>query len=141
MAQQIPKPDNWRVAMNNLASVIVTFDPGDKCSMDVRAPINDSGWAYEIVVNDDAYQNYVVAVVTLDEGKTLKDLQDYDVAHGRSGTPPYFSQLRMDEIVDPMSRSWHMIDLAGSPVYFVCLVEDSDVQRTIGEFGPVKVVP
>lgn len=132
-------PNEWRDGYNGDANVVITFDPGDKCSMEVKNPVTSPNWAYEINVNDKTYQNYVVTVLFLDEGKTLKDLQDYHEANPTSTTPPPFSKVPMVEIVQPLSSTWHGITLAGSQVYFVCIVQGPDDQRVIDEFGPVKI--
>jgi hypothetical protein len=118
--------------------VIITFDPGDKCSMEFIKPIDGNGLSYEIVVNDQTYQNYIVAIVDLEEGKTLQDLQDYHQQGGEANTSVApFSNLELMEIVEPMSRTFHGVRLEKSPVYFVCLVQGPGEQKVLDEFGGV----
>ena len=124
---------------SNEAEVVVTFDPGGKCSMDVKNPITESSWGYEIVVNDDTYQNYAVTALTLDQGKTLKDLQDWNKANATTGNPPPFVSLKTIDVVSPLTSTVHMIELTGDPIYFVCVVQGPVDQTVIDEFGPVKL--
>ncbi len=138
--QPMPTPNEWRLDLLKMTNVVITFDPGDKCSLDVRNPITSENWAYEIIVNDQAYQNYVVSAVTLDAGKTLKDLQDYDKSNNVAMTNPPWSQLKLLEVVGPLSSSWHGISLTGGPLYFGCLVQGPEYQTIIDEFGPVEIV-
>ena len=39
LAQVPATPNEWRMGYSNDAEVVVTFDPGGKCSMDVKNPI------------------------------------------------------------------------------------------------------
>jgi hypothetical protein len=140
LAQLPPKPNDYRIGFSNdYTNVVITFDPGDKCSMDIRKAVNDPTWSYEIVVNDDNYQNYVVTAFSVDEGKTLKDIEDYNKTD-TTNTPPSWSQLKTIDIVEPLSNSFHGVTITGRPVYFVCFVQGPAGQRAIGEFGPVKVI-
>jgi hypothetical protein len=140
LAQLPPTANAWRTGYNAMSNVIITFDPGEKCSIEVKNPVNDVAWSYHVVVNDDTYQNYAVVVLTLDDGKTLKDLQDFDAAYGETGNPPPFAKIKMLEIVEPLSSTWHGISLSGSPVYFACVIQGPGGQKVIDEFGPVKVI-
>jgi hypothetical protein len=132
-------PNRWRADFSvNFANVLITFDPGDKCTMDVKKTISSKAWSYEIVVNDQAHQNYMVGALQLEEGKTLKDLEDYNKNHANN--PPPWSTLTMFEIVEPNSSTFHGITLTGSPVYFVCQVQGPDSLQIIATFGPVKIL-
>ncbi len=136
----------WRIDYNDsLANARITFSPGDKCSLDILQP-KEAGmgsgypdYAYEIVVNDQTYQNYMVGIVTLDEGKTLKDLEAFDKTAIGTVRPPSFSNLQTLDIVPPMSRTFHAMKMPDSPIYFGCFVQGPDDQRVIDEFGPVEV--
>ena len=144
---QVPAEMNgWRIAYNDdHANARITFSPGDKCSLDILQPKVSSlpatypSYAYEIVVNDQTYQNYWIAVGTLDEGKTLTDLEEFDKTAIGKVSPPPFSDLQSMEIVPPMSRTLHSVLMPDSPIYFVCGIQGPDSQRVIEEFGPVEV--
>lgn len=136
----------WRIDYNDsLANARITFSPGNKCSLDILQPsagrLSNAfpSYAYEIVVNDQTYQNYYVGVVTLDEGKSLTDLEEFDKTAIGSVRPPSFSDLQAVEIVPPMSRTFHGVKMPDSPIYFVCVIQGPDDQRVIEEFGPVEV--
>jgi hypothetical protein len=131
--------DAWRIDYADSANVRITFSPGDKCSMDIMQPVTNAEFGYEIVVDDQTYQNYVVVALTLDEGKTIADLEKYDEMAIGVVPPPSFSDIRTLEVVPPMSRTWHGMDMPVSPIYFVCIIEGPDAQRAIDEFGPVDI--
>lgn len=137
-----PPMDDWRVDYNDEVNIRVTFDSGDKCNVEMVKPARDLTYLrYEIVVNDQTYENYLVAGLTLFEGKTLKDLEDYDeMAKGPVNAPP-FSDIQLLDIVAPMSRTLIAIRIPKSPIYFVCIVEGPVEQQIIDEFGPFDIVP
>jgi hypothetical protein len=136
-AQVAAIPNDWRIWYDDGANVVVTFDPGDKCSLDIKNPVEGPGFSYQIVVNDNAYQNYVVIALQLEDGKTLKDLEEYN--KDNPGNPPEWSTMPVLEIVGPNSSTWHGITLTGTPVYFVCIVQGPSDQQVIDEFGPVQL--
>ena len=145
LAQAPPTPNAWRSGYVP-ANIIITFDPGDKCSMKVIHPITRSSWSsswnqltYDIVVNDPKYQNYVVWALTLDPGKTLTDLEA--VPPTSTSRPPSFVNLLQADIVYPMSRTFHYgpVDITEGPLYFTCMVQGPDNLRTIGLLGPLEM--
>lgn len=136
----------WRVTYNDQhANARITFSPEDKCSLDILHPIGGGPsttyptYVYEVVVNDQTYQNYAVATVLLDEGKTLQDMENFDKTAVGKVSPPSFSALQTMDIVPPMSRTWHAMLMPDTPIYFVCIIQGPDDQRAIEEFGPVDV--
>jgi hypothetical protein len=139
LAQVPATPNEWRMGYSDDAKVVVTFDPGGKCSMDVKNPVTESNWSYEIVVNDDTYQNYAVVVMSLDQGKTIKDLEDWNKNNVTEGNPPPFSSFKFIDVFSPLTSTVHWIELTGDPVYFVCIVQGPVDQTVIDEFGPVQL--
>jgi hypothetical protein len=139
LAQLPPAPDEWRQGWSNESEVVITFDPGDKCSVDVKSPITEPGWFYEVVVNDTTYQNYVVIAMTLEDGKTLKDLEEYHKTPAGSQAPPPFAKMIYLNIVPAMSSTLNAVEYTGDPLYFSCIVEGPGPQKVIDEFGPVEV--
>jgi hypothetical protein len=134
-AQAMPNMNGWRWSIASYTNVVITFDKGDKCSMEVINPLTGPGLNYEIVTNDPTYQNYMVVYMTLDPGKTLADLEAWTVA----GSPPFAHSLGLD-IASPASRTAHAIwTLPVGQLYFSCLVQGPGALKLIGSVGPVEV--
>lgn len=128
--------NDWRVGYNTDANLRITFNPGDKCSVEVVKPIKSvSALWYEIVVNDQTYQNYMVGAVTLIGDKTLKDLEDFN-KQNKGPTPPSWVDIQLLEIVPPMSRTLHAIPMPDGPLYILCFIQGPAEQQVIDEFGP-----
>jgi hypothetical protein len=137
-AQEATKMSAWRQGISNLSNIVITVDPGDKCSVTVRKPLTSDFIFYEIVVNDQAYPNYLFGIETLDPGKTLTDLEA--LPKKLSGEPAWMS-IELESDVSPMSRTWAKgsIDPTKGPLYITCLVEESNLLKIIGNFGPIEV--
>ncbi len=136
IAQVKPTPNDWRRDYSSMSNIVITIDPGDKCSMDVKSLTNsDNAIFFDIVVHDQTYPNYMVGAVTLDEGKTLQDLQDY---MKYIGIPPWAHTVVL-EIVEPSSSTWHTVQVGSVPIYFLCFVQSTGEVRTIGIFEPVTI--
>ena len=147
-AQAMPKVNAWRWGYTGgiPTNVIITFDPSDKCSMEVVNPINVSyfskSWnqvSYEIVVNDQTYENYVVWVYSVDPGTTQAQIDAVDP--NDTSSPPSWVNLIQGTIVYPMSRTFHTgaVDITEGPLYFTCMVQGPDALKIIGGLGPVEV--
>ncbi len=135
VAQAMPKMSPFDWTLFSYANVIITFDKGDKCSMELRTPPTVPELNYAIVTNDTTYQNYMVVYETLDPGKTLADLQAWKVAD----SPPFAHGLGLD-FAGPASRTGHGIsNLPAGQLYFSCLVQGPGAQKLIGSVGPVDV--
>jgi hypothetical protein len=140
--QAIPEMNAWRLGWTrDAANVIITFEPGDKCSMDIIHPITGSDWNtlnYEIVVNDQTYQNYLVDTFTVDPGMTLADIEAGSTSI--SNMPP-FVHLKEVTFINPMSRTLQAaaIAITEGPFYFVCVVQDPGDLRIIETLGPLEV--
>lgn len=135
VVQAIPKMNPFDWTLLSYANVVITFDKGDKCSMEVINPPTGPELNYEIVVNDTTYQNYMVVYMTLEPGKTQADLQAWKVAD----SPPFATGLGLD-FVGPASRTGHAIwTLPVGQIYFSCLVQGPGAQKLIGSVGPVEV--
>ncbi len=134
-----PLTNAWRWGGNSSnVNVIITFNPGDQCSMDIINPIEGGAMRYEIVTNDQTYQNYVIWTVTLAPGKTIEDLK---AAPRDPYNPPSFvSSLVNGNIVSPMSRAWifSLPDTTKGPFYFGCMVQGPQDIKIIGYLGPVE---
>ena len=137
-AQAATKMSPWRQSISNLSNIVITIDPGDKCSVTVSKPLTSDIIFYEIAVNDQAYPNYLIGIETLDPGKTLDDLE---ALPKKTIAEPAWVSVDLESDVGPMSRTWAKgsFDLAKGPLYITCLVEDSNLLKIIGNFGPIEV--
>jgi len=134
-----PLTNTWRWGGDSSnVNVIITFKPGDQCSMEMINPIVGGAMKYEIVTNDQTYQNYVIWTLTLDSGKTIEDLK---AASQDPYNPPSYVSVVNGNIVSPMSRAWifSMPDTTKAPFYFVCMVEGPQYIKIINYLGPVEV--
>ena len=149
MVQAPPTPNAWRPGYTGgiPTNVIITFDPGDKCSMKVITPISASYFSplwnqlsYDIVVNDQTYQNYVVWAYSVDPGTTQAQL-DATPTSDMTMNPPSWINLIQGAIVYPMSRTFHTgaVDITEGPLYFTCMVQGPDALKFIGFLGPLEV--
>jgi hypothetical protein len=113
--------------------------------MEVINPISGSyfspSWnqlSYDIVVNDQTYQNYVVWVYSVDPGTTQAEM---DAASTSANTPPSWANLIIGDIVFPKTRTFHTsaVDITEGPLYFTCMVQGPDKLRIIGGLGPLEM--
>jgi len=141
-AQAVPEMNVWRWGWTKgSANVIITFEPGDKCSMEVINAITGNDWntlTYEIVVNDKTYQNYLVDAFTVDPGMTIAEIE---AAPPPPAPPPPFMHLKEVTFLNPMSRTLQAaeITLSEGPFYFVCNVEGPGALKVIKMLGPLEV--
>jgi hypothetical protein len=144
----LPTPNAWRSEYTGgiPTNIIITFEPGDKCSMEVVNPINVSyfskSWnqlTYDIVVNDQMYQNYIVWVGSVDPGTTQAQMNAVNPTNTNS--PPSWLNLIIGDIVYPMTKTFHSsaVDITEGPLYFTCMVQDPDALRIIRNLGPLEV--
>jgi hypothetical protein len=138
-AQVEPNLDSWVSHYKSFTNIRITFDPGNKCSMDVLKPATGGLIVYEIVVNDQTYEHYVVSAITLDEGYTLEDAAEYDRTHIGVVPPPPFSEIQTIEVVAPRTWTSHFVMMPKSPLYFACIIQGPAEQQVIDQFGPVEI--
>ena len=134
-----PLTNAWRWGGDTSnVNVIISFNPGDQCTMEIINPIEGGAMRYEIVTNDQTYQNYVIWTLTLDPGKTIEDLKN---APQSPYNPPSFAGVVNGNIVSPMSRAWifSLPDMTKGPFYFVCMVQGPQDIKIIDHLGPVEV--
>jgi hypothetical protein len=147
-AQALPEVNGWRWSYTGgiPTNVIITFDKSDQCSMEVINPVRASyfnqAWnqvSYEIVVNDQTYQNYVVWIGSVDPGTTQAQIDAVDKY--ATSSPPSWLNLIQGTIVYPMSRTFHTgaIDITEGPLYFTCMVQGPDNLKIIGNLEPLEV--
>ncbi len=137
-AQAMPEMDAYRTnTINTQANVIFTFDPGDKCSMQIRSKPTTSDFVYHIVVNDQAHLNYMVAGTTLKSGYTIADVEKWNQNNPDLVAVPPMTTLKIYQAVNPMSNTIQQVPYTGDPIYFVCLTEGPDAHQAIASFDPL----
>ena len=119
----------------------IIFEPGDKCTLKVNQDAENGAVALKILVKDDTYENYMIAVSTMDEGYTLEDLKGYKPANV---SPPY-TDLIAYYVFDPGS-AMILVDTTmnmdwGGELYFTCQVQGPDAWKNIDSLGPLWVAP
>jgi hypothetical protein len=135
---KVPITENVMTSqLTEQSDVTITFDPGNKCSLEGTDWIVPGLFQYDFVVNDTTYQTYYVAIVTLGEGKKLADLQALpDTYYAQPG----FTDIVQMDFENPGSFSHHTIKIDKGPLYFACFVAGPNEPLRINEFGPLNVV-
>lgn len=137
-AQAMPEMDAYRTnTIDTQANVIFTFDPGDKCSMQIRSRPTTSDFIYQIVVNDNSHLNYVVAGTTLKSGYTLADVEKWNLDHPDLVQVPPMATLKLYQAVNPMSNTIQQVQYIGDPLYFACITEGPDAHQVLESFDPL----
>ena len=141
-AAELAAENQFRVSRFSSAVLAeITFEPGDKCTLKINNDAQHNEVALKILVKDDTYENYMIAVSTMDEGYTLEDLKSYQSAQV---APPY-TDLIAYYVFDPgsamilldntMNMDW------GGELYFTCQVQGPDAWKNIDSLGPLWVTP
>jgi hypothetical protein len=134
-AQAMPETDAFR---KNLGwNVIFTFDPGDKCSMQIIHQPSTAEFQYEIVVNDQAHLNYMISGMTLNPGHTIAEVEEYIRLNPNTKVPPPMMTMQLYNVVNPMSTTMNIVTYTGDPIYFSCLTEGPDAHQVIASFDPL----
>jgi len=148
-AQAVPEMSAWRWGYTGgiPLNVIITIEPGDKCSMEIIYPIAGSYFnplwnqlSYDIVVNDQSYENYVIFVYSVDPGTTQAQM-DAPGPDPSLGSPPSWMNIITGDVIYPMTRTFHTsaIDISEGPLYFTCLAQGPGKLKIIGDLGPLNV--
>ncbi len=132
-----PTPNAWRSNLSSMANVIFTFDPGDKCTMQIISQPHTAEFVYEIVVNDQSHLNYGLSGMTLNPGVTEADVAAWVQNNPNSDTPPPMMTMQLYDAVNSMSRTFHVVTYTGDPIYFVCITEGPDAHQAIASFDPL----
>jgi hypothetical protein len=108
----------------------ITF--GDKdCSLSgplsVPAGIVEMDW----LTTSNEHDMYAIAILTLDEGKTIEDLKKW-----KSFDEPGWSKLLSFRDAEANSTTELFINIDKGPFYFVCF----NPEQIIGALGPVEVI-
>jgi hypothetical protein len=113
----------------------ITFS-GDTCTYSGPKSLPDK-FDINIVVEGQGNARYGYVLVTLDEGKTIEDLQAWPSSDPPAwlkdqlrNTGPVFGPGNAKQILD-----WSSYESVVTPIYFVCFADD----RKIGALGPIEV--
>jgi hypothetical protein len=136
-AQAMPEMNAFRSNLSGMANVIFTFDPGDKCSMQIISKTYTAEFIYEIVVNDQSHLNYMVVGMTLNPGHTIAEVEEYNRVNPNTKEPPPMMTMQLYNAVNPMSSTWNIVTYTGDPIYFSCLTEGPDEHQVIASFDPL----
>lgn len=137
-AQAMPEMDAYRTnTINTQANVIFTFDPGEKCSMQIKSKPTTSDFVYQIIVNDQAHLNYMLVGETLNSGYTIADVQEWVKNNPHLVEGPPMTTLKIYQAVNPMSNSIQLVQYIGEPLMFSCLTEGPDAHQVIADFDPL----
>ena len=137
-AQAMPEMDAYRTnTIDTQANVIFTFDPGDKCSMQIIHQPSTAEFQYEIVVNDQAHLNYMISGMTLNPGHTIAEVEEYIRLNPNTRVPPPMMTMQLYNVVNPMSTTLNIVTYTGDPIYFACLTEGPDAHNVIASFDPL----
>jgi hypothetical protein len=115
----------------------IIFEPGDKCTLEIHEGYMIDEGSLRILVKDNKYDNYMIAVSTLDEGYTLEDLKAYQPANAS----PSFTKLIAYYILDPDSATGiaDFITIDEGELYFTCQVQGPDAWKNIDSLGPLSI--
>jgi hypothetical protein len=136
-ATELAAENNYIKSFDNAIHGEITFEPGDKCTLKVnQGALIDEG-TLKILVKDDTYENYMIAVSTMDEGYTLEDLQNYESAT----VPPLYTQLNAFYVLPPGSATIiaDFTTIDEGELYFTCQVQGSNIKKNIDSLGPLVI--
>ena len=137
-AKAMPEMDAYRTnTIDTQANVIFTFDPGDKCSMQIISKPTTSNFVYQIVVNDNSHLNYMVVGATLKSGYTIADVEKWNQNNPDVVAAPPMVTLKIYQAVNPMSNTIQQVQYIGDPLMFSCLTEGPDAHQAIASFDPL----
>ena len=137
---QAPVQAPTQAPTQELPQMTLTFS-GDTCAYSGPKSIPYGKFIINVVVEGQGKAWYGFVLTTLEEGKTLEDLQAWPSTDPPAwlkaqlmGTGPVFGPGATKKEVDLSSNA----GFVGDPMYFVCFA-DGPV-RKIGALGPVEVV-
>jgi hypothetical protein len=110
--------------------ITITF--GDKdCS--ISGPLSAPAGIVEMdwITTSQEHDMYAIAILTLDEGKTIEDLKKW-----KSFDEPGWSKVLSFRDAEGNSTTELFINIDKGPFYFVCF----NPEQIIGALGPVEVI-
>ena len=127
----------WFSQLDAASEIKINFDPGDKCTLSSLSSHTKGLLYYHLQVNDQAHASYAIVIQTVDEGKTLADLQAYPK---NAKSAPSWAHNIQEKYVEPGSNSYDAINISEGPIYISCLVEGENGPERIADFGPIEII-
>ncbi len=135
----MPEISGFRWAYSGESNAIITFEAGDKCTLQVVRPVSkEDDLRFDVVANDNTYQDYIVWVSYMDPGKTLDDLNNWSDPVIPPSWLHVFGGVLTTQMSRALSRSALAIDSSQGPLYFVCQVNGPVARKTIDYLGPLE---
>ena len=136
-AAQIPSSENtWAATLQSASAIEITFEPGEKCTVDAPNVLGKGMHYYNIKVKDQAHATYAVIFQTLEEGKTLADMQAYPKTATRE---PSWDTIIRENYVGPVSNSYYEEDFPTGQIYISCFISTQTGILRILDYGPVDI--
>ena len=111
------------------SDMTITF-AGESCTYELPKQLHAGKIAVNWIVEPKNHQEFSLAFLTLNKGKTINDLKAW-----RANNPPDWSQLFALRDALPASRSTVTADVEVGPFYLMCFHADT----TVGVLGPIEV--
>ncbi len=114
--------------------LVFTFRNGT-CDLEGPSSINSGPIKMKIVIeegNEEAMQGVAVVTATLDESKTIADLE----AWPSTDKPPWANIISLNEHFPGSLEKEFSVRISSGPAYFVCFLPDAK----IGAHGPLEVI-
>ncbi len=129
---------SWKSSLDNATSIIITFDVGDKCSVDIPSghTLFHGMLYYNIKVNDQARSIHAVVFQTLDEGKTLQDLQAYPKT--ATSAPSWVTKF-LENYVNAGTNSYFAENFSAGQIYISCFVAPETGFSRVLDYGPLEI--
>ena len=135
--EKAPKSEGvWFSLLDLYTEIEITFEPGEKCSLSETRSHLGGLLRYHVKVNDQEHAAYAVIIQTVDEGKTLADLEAYPKT---ATSKPSWSHTVQEFFGTPDSNSYHSIKISEGPFYISCFVEGNNGPERIADFGPIEI--
>jgi hypothetical protein len=104
----------------------------DKCTYRAAGKLPLGQVGIDWIVEDKNHDKFGLAVLTLDQGKSIKDLEAWT-----STDQPPWSQLVAFHEAAPGSRSIVTAEVEEGPIYFACFT--AYPEQIVGALGPLEV--
>jgi hypothetical protein len=130
LAAPAPTQPSFPEATPTPADITVTM-VGGTCKLEGTKQVYPDTFSIALVGGDRSVEFYGLAVVSLDEGKTLADLE------GAGPAQPPWVRLLTDFSTAPGQRTVQSVKVDANPVFVVCFTSPPD--KEIGALGPIEI--
>lgn len=127
---------DWNEMKTNLTSMLTVSMSNGKCALkgSLKVPAGEFGIHF---INQDPEKAALLGIVTIDEGKTLSDLDRWPYAY-----PPGWVQLVRKGELDPVKETLLTAEVKDKPLYLVCIdgYPGGFPISKIGVMGPIESI-